>query len=341
METSFQLSNTDMQVIQSWVKPYVDNVLRPYIENLEKSDKEEISLASPVPLAPELDRYDFDLQQGASRRSDAVANSKAISLDVDDLPMIVHLRGEESYFSQFSLSAEQVMAMLGVKRSRLTQISGRDLRVGKARIDHYLRPIFRPCDVEAYLDTVRPASTHKKSSEVLDQAREKLEHETLRLSSILTESLRDQSDELRVYGQQLAQKQNQLCHNLASLQQSRDEAQSNDLWELKSGQQLDRKILRSQAEQQALAFSQIQEQLKKLSSESMYVKEATLELLVLAQSAQKALLELRQQQLQLTLDLKGLGEKQNEYALQNVIKPVTPVNEVPEFFSHGSSLLQW
>ena len=94
-----------------------------------------------------------------------------------EFPMIVWLRGDEPYFHEFSLDAEKVMEYLNIKRSRLTQISGKDLRVGRTRIDRYIRPVYRLSDIEDYLQWTRPTASHKKSSKVLEDAAEKLSRE--------------------------------------------------------------------------------------------------------------------------------------------------------------------
>ncbi|MBC61493.1 MAG: hypothetical protein CMP11_03470 [Zetaproteobacteria bacterium] len=104
----------------------------------------------------------------------------------DDLPLTVWLKGFEPYFSDFSLDANQVMEKLGIKRSRLNQISGRELRVGKARIDRYLRPVYRPQDVEKYLEWTRPTASHKRSSAIIEEAREKLEENTAKLVDLVS-----------------------------------------------------------------------------------------------------------------------------------------------------------
>ena len=102
-----------------------------------------------------------------------------------ELPMVVHLKGYEDYFSEFSWDAKKVMEILGIKRSRLNQISGEELRVGKARIDRYLRPIYRPEDVKKYLEWTKPTASHKRSTSIIDEAREKLD----KTSDNLKESL--------------------------------------------------------------------------------------------------------------------------------------------------------
>lgn len=86
------------------------------------------------------------------------------------LPQVVWLRGDEPFCGDFSLDAEAVMARLGIKRTRLTQISGRELRVGRIRRGRYVAPVYREEDVEAYTAWTRPTATHLKSSQVLEDA---------------------------------------------------------------------------------------------------------------------------------------------------------------------------
>jgi hypothetical protein len=92
----------------------------------------------------------------------------------ENLPMVVWLTGLEPYFNEFCLDAEEVMERLSIRRSRLTQIAGKELRVGRARIDRYIRPVFRPCDVEEYKSWTRPTASHQKSSEILNEAADQL-----------------------------------------------------------------------------------------------------------------------------------------------------------------------
>lgn len=106
------------------------------------------------------------------------AEAKALASAVSDkLDMVVWLRGDEPFFNEFSLNADQVMKHLNIKRSRLTQISGKELRVGRTRIDRYIRPVYRPEDIEEYLQWTRPTASHQKSSKVLEEAAQKLSKE--------------------------------------------------------------------------------------------------------------------------------------------------------------------
>lgn len=94
------------------------------------------------------------------------------------LPMIVWLCGDEE---EFSLTAEDVMATLDIKRSRLTQISGRELRVGRRRVDRYLKPFYRPVDVHSYQEQTRAALTRQRSAAAVSSVAADIEarHKTM------------------------------------------------------------------------------------------------------------------------------------------------------------------
>jgi hypothetical protein len=103
----------------------------------------------------------------------------------DSLPMVINFRGDEPMAGDFSVSAEKAMDLLGIKRSRLNQISGRELRVAKMRVDGYVRPIYRLADVEEYLSWSRAPVTHKRSSEAIDDAVGRLESQAQELKDEL------------------------------------------------------------------------------------------------------------------------------------------------------------
>ena len=105
----------------------------------------------------------------------------------DEMPLVVQLKGDEQFFGDFDLSADQAMEILGIKRSRLNQISGKDLRVGRAKIDRYVRPIYRSIDVNEYLQWSRSTATQKKSQEVIDEATAQLLLKAEELASLLSQ----------------------------------------------------------------------------------------------------------------------------------------------------------
>lgn len=89
-------------------------------------------------------------------------------------PMIVWLRGDEPYCGEFTLEADAVMEKLGIRRTRLTQISGRELRVGRIRKGRYIVPVYRPIDVMEYQSWTRASVAHVKSSSVVQEAADSL-----------------------------------------------------------------------------------------------------------------------------------------------------------------------
>ena len=109
-----------------------------------------------------------------------------------DLPMQVWIRGDEPYAGQFTMDADEVMDILGIKRSRLTQISGRELRVGRARRNKHVRPVYRPEDVHRYRDWSRATATAVKSSSAIELAANKLDAVAAALPAELDEKLREQ-----------------------------------------------------------------------------------------------------------------------------------------------------
>lgn len=91
------------------------------------------------------------------------------------LPMVLTLRGDESIVEEFTYDSEQAMSYLGIKRSRLNQISGRELRVARVRRDRYIRPVYRESDLKDYLEWTRATATHLSSSKAIEQAVENLD----------------------------------------------------------------------------------------------------------------------------------------------------------------------
>ena len=87
-----------------------------------------------------------------------------------DLPMVVYLQGDEEFIIDFEVDADRAMDFLGIKRSRLTQISGRELRVGRIRKDRYIRPMYRVKDLEDYKSWTRATATSQSSSKVMEKA---------------------------------------------------------------------------------------------------------------------------------------------------------------------------
>ena len=103
----------------------------------------------------------------------------------DDLPMVVWMRGDEDICSEFTMDADAAMAVLGIKRTRLTQISGRELRVGRRRLGRYIKPFYRSIDIDNYLQWTRRSATSQNATAALAKASEELESRTVSLSEDL------------------------------------------------------------------------------------------------------------------------------------------------------------
>jgi len=97
------------------------------------------------------------------------------------LPMVVFLRGDEEWVEDFQVDAEEAMDLLGIKRSRLTQISGRELRVGRIRRDRYIRPVYRLKDLEDYQSWTRSTASHQSSSLLIEQVIDRVEQQCRQL----------------------------------------------------------------------------------------------------------------------------------------------------------------
>lgn len=114
----------------------------------------------------------------------------------EDFPMVVWLRGDESYAEDFKIDADEAMKMIGIRRSRLTQISGKELRVGRRRIGRYIRPVYRSEDVQAYVQWTRPTASHAKSSSIVEDAAKKLFEQSEKLEQNLKQSLANSLNEI-------------------------------------------------------------------------------------------------------------------------------------------------
>jgi hypothetical protein len=134
------------------------------------------------------------------------------------LPMILHFRGDEELLDAFCIDAEQAMEWLGIKRSRLTQISGRELRVGRVRKDRYVRPVYRESDLRDYQEWTRATATHQSSSKAIEQAIDSLDDRFNDLFVVLHERLEQfQARETAILGDTMNGLRTQLRHQLDAL----------------------------------------------------------------------------------------------------------------------------
>jgi methyl-accepting chemotaxis protein len=94
-------------------------------------------------------------------------------VNVEELPLVVWLRGDESYADEFTVDAAEAMGFLNIKRSRLTQISGTQLRVARIRMGQHIRPLYRQKDLDDYANVTRAPASHQKSAKLVNETIEK------------------------------------------------------------------------------------------------------------------------------------------------------------------------
>ncbi len=101
----------------------------------------------------------------------------------EGLPLVVWLKGDEPFFDEFYLDAEDAMAFLDIKRTRLSQISGREVRVGRVKSGRYIVPRYRKVDLVAYLEHTRAPATHQKAALLSEKIENTLDVWDKRLSA--------------------------------------------------------------------------------------------------------------------------------------------------------------
>lgn len=167
---------------------------------------------TPTPLTegelessqPAFDEFSSDSMSGSDLSSNSNSGSNTEQSDLHpltkgsvamsgDLPMLVNLSEEdawaERYGDEFVLDADQVMAQLKIKRSRLTQISGRELRVGRRREGRYIKPYYRKQDVQDYIGWSRAPATQVRGAQAFDHVWQKLHGELGRWKAELGDEL--------------------------------------------------------------------------------------------------------------------------------------------------------
>lgn len=80
----------------------------------------------------------------------------------------LYLEPDTDEAKDFVCDAEAAMAYLGIKRSRLTQISGRELPCARIKVDRYIRPMYRWEDVKSYHQSAKTAVSYAKSKQLME-----------------------------------------------------------------------------------------------------------------------------------------------------------------------------
>ncbi|MCX6124082.1 MAG: hypothetical protein NTV34_04945 [Proteobacteria bacterium] len=256
----------------------------------------------------------LDTRSGASVSSweDDVGDPLKSDLDSpldDDFPMVVWLRGDESWYPQFDLDADTVMARLGIKRSRLTQISGKELRVGRVRIDRYIKPVFRSHDVESYLRWTRATASHQKSSSAIKDATQALQSQGEQIAQIVAHASVSFSDALK--SGLLIQLEEASTRSIASLAQETKNLQTNieKMFEkAKCNDQVRAEVLGTQLSVQDIRLNAIENNLAAV-------------VLRLAETSDR-LLHLSEQQIEASITIQALAQVlDNQNQILSALKP--------------------
>lgn len=80
----------------------------------------------------------------------------------------LYLEPDTEEAQEFVCDAEAAMSYLGIKRSRLTQISGRELPCARIKVDRYIRPMYRWEDVKSYHQSAKTAVSYAKSKQLME-----------------------------------------------------------------------------------------------------------------------------------------------------------------------------
>ncbi|MCY4381145.1 MAG: hypothetical protein OXC40_06225 [Proteobacteria bacterium] len=88
----------------------------------------------------------------------------------------LYLDSEDPKALEYSCNADEAMAYLGIKRSRLTQISGQELPCARIKLDRYLRPMYRWSDLKEYQEFHRSSELSSNTRVSTADIAKKLDH---------------------------------------------------------------------------------------------------------------------------------------------------------------------
>lgn len=139
---------------------------------------------------------------------------------------VLYLDLHDPRAAQFDIGADEAMEALGIKRSRLTQISGRTLPCARIKIGRYVRPMYRHQDIENYRSRLRIPQSRAHAAQIIERTTRHLE----KCAAELTASLGHESGVLSQSMQQNFAQFNQHQENqhknwMAALKQIQEDHQ--------------------------------------------------------------------------------------------------------------------
>lgn len=118
-------------------------------------------------------------------------------INTQKLEKNLHLQGDEEYFDEFSCTAEDAMDFLGIRRTRLRDISGHELRVGRKREGRYVRPFYRKCDLEEYRDIQeKKASSARRQGASFQMLSSVIENQSVQITTQVESELKSRVETL-------------------------------------------------------------------------------------------------------------------------------------------------
>ena len=112
----------------------------------------------------------FNLNIDPDHSSYSNADTKNKDKDYSEETKILYLSTADPRILEYDCSAAQAMEILGIKRSRLHQITGSKLACARIKIGRYLRPMYKKSDLTDYLHSLRSPLSKAKSQKIFDDS---------------------------------------------------------------------------------------------------------------------------------------------------------------------------
>ena len=105
--------------------------------------------------------------------------------NTDDQNNIIYLSNDDPRIQEYTHNATEAMNILGIKKSRLHQITGTKLPCARIKIGRYLKPMYRHSDITDYLESLRTPISSAKSHKLINQSLQSLRSYALQINSFL------------------------------------------------------------------------------------------------------------------------------------------------------------
>ena len=121
----------------------------------------------------------------SSNSSNSPRQSSHLGASAEPAKSYLFLEPDSAEAHTFDCDATAAMTYLGIKRSRLTQISGRELPCARIKVDRYTRPMYRWTDVKSYHESTKTTVSYAKSQQLFETTIHTLTHQINELNAII------------------------------------------------------------------------------------------------------------------------------------------------------------